>query len=167
MGLSGPLRAELWTAGVVVALDQLAKAAVRSSLELHESVEVIPLFFSLTRVHNYGAAFGLMNAVDFPFKTVLLSVVAALALAALTWYGASLPAEQRLARAGLALVVGGAAGNLIDRLGTGYVMDFVDLYWRGWHFWAFNVADAAITVGVSLMILDMLEIGRRRVSRTV
>jgi signal peptidase II len=108
-----------------------------------------------------------MNAVDFPFKTALLALVAAGALTALAWYGASLPAAQRLARGGLALVVGGAAGNLIDRLRTGYVVDFVDVYWRGWHFWAFNVADAAITVGVSLMILDMLEIGRRRVSRTV
>ena len=167
MPFSAPLRGEIWTAGVVVALDQLAKATVRSSLELHESVEVIPHFFSLTRVHNYGAAFGLMNAVDFPMKTALLSVVAAIALAALAWYVATLPDHQRFARAGLALVIGGAAGNLIDRLGAGYVVDFVDLYWSGWHFWAFNVADAAITVGVSLMILDMLEIGRRRVSGTV
>ena len=167
MPVPAPFRVELVVAGVVVALDQAAKVVVRATLELHESVEVIPNVFSLTRVHNYGAAFGLMNAVDFPFKTVLLVLVAALALTALAWYGASLPAEQRLARGGLALVVGGAAGNLIDRLGAGYVVDFVDLYWRGWHFWAFNVADASITVGVSLMILDMLEIGRRRVSRTV
>jgi signal peptidase II len=167
MPVPASLRVELLVAGTVAALDQAAKAVVRATLELHESVEVIPNVFNLTRVHNYGAAFGLMNAVDFPFKTVLLALVASLALAALAWYGASLPAGQRLARGGLALVVGGAAGNLIDRLGAGYVVDFVDLYWRGWHFWAFNVADASITVGVSLMILDMLEIGRRRVSRTV
>lgn len=167
MPVPAPLRVELLVAGTVAVLDQAAKALVRATLELHESVEVIPNVFNLTRVHNYGAAFGLMNAVDFPFKTVLLAVVAAAALGALAWYGASLPAGQRLARGGLALVVGGAAGNLIDRLGAGYVVDFVDVYWRGWHFWAFNVADASITVGVSLMILDMLEIGRRRVSRTV
>lgn len=167
MRLPAPLRAELWVSGAVVAVDQAAKALLRATLDLHESVAVIPGFFSLTRVHNYGAAFGLMNAADFPFKTVLLTLVGAVALAALAWYGASLPADQRLARGGLALVVGGAGGNLIDRLGAGYVVDFVDLYWRGWHFWAFNVADAAITVGVSLMVLDMLEIGRRRVSRTV
>lgn len=167
MPSAGQPRIELWLAGVIVALDQVVKAVVRSQLELHESVEVIPGFFNLTRVHNYGAAFGLMNAMDFPFKTVLLSIVAALALGALTWYGATLPTEQRLARMGLALIVGGAAGNLIDRLGSGYVVDFVDIYWRGWHFWAFNVADAAITVGVSLMILDLLEIGRRRVSRAI
>ena len=65
------------------------------------------------------------------------------------------------------MIVGGAAGNLIDRIASGYVVDFVDLYWRDWHFWAFNVADAAITVGVAFMILDLLKIGRRRVPRTV
>ena len=68
---------------------------------------------------------------------------------------------------GLALIIGGAAGNLIDRLSAGYVVDFVDVYWRDWHFWAFNVADAAITVGVALMILDLLDVRTRRVSRTV
>jgi signal peptidase II len=158
---------ELSIAAAVVALDQIVKAVVRSTLALHESVVVIPSFFSLTRVHNYGAAFGLMNAAEFPFKTVVLSIVATLALGALSWYGATLPAGQRLARLGLALIIGGAAGNLIDRLRSGYVVDFVDLYWRDWHFWAFNVADAAITVGVSLMILDLLQIGRHRVSRAV
>ena len=74
---------------------------------------------------------------------------------------------RRLARIGLAMIVGGAAGNLIDRIRQGYVVDFVDVYWRDWHFWAFNVADAAITVGVALMILDILGIGRHRVSRAV
>jgi signal peptidase II len=158
---------ELLIAAAVVVLDQIVKAVVRSTFELHDSVVVIPSFFNLTRVHNYGAAFGLMNAAEFPFKTAVLSIVATLALGALSWYGATLPAEQRLARLGLALIIGGAAGNLIDRLRSGYVVDFVDLYWRDWHFWAFNVADAAITVGVSLMILDLLQIGRHRVSRAV
>jgi len=128
---------------------------------------VIPGFFNLTRIHNYGAAFGLMNAAAFPYKTALLSIVAAAALSALTLYAATLPVEQRLARAGLGLIVGGAAGNLIDRLAAGYVVDFVDLYWRGWHFWAFNVADAAITIGVAFMILDLLEMRTHRVPRTV
>ena len=164
---AGQFRLELAIVAVIVALDQAAKAVVRARLELHESVEVVAGFFSFTRVHNYGAAFGLMNTTDFPFRTVVLSAVAALALAGLAWYGATLPAGQRLARAGLTLIVGGAAGNLIDRIGSGYVVDFVDLYWRGWHFWAFNVADSAITVGVSLMILDLLQIGRDRVSRTI
>jgi signal peptidase II len=72
-----------------------------------------------------------------------------------------------LSRVGLTFVVAGAAGNLIDRLAFGYVLDFIDVYWRGWHFWAFNVADASITVGVVFMILDLLGAGRHRVSRTV
>ena len=118
-------------------------------------------------MHNYGAAFGLMNAADFPFKTVVLSIVATVALLALTVYASTLPVEQLLARVGLALIVGGAAGNLIDRLTAGYVVDFVDVYWRNWHFWAFNVADAAITVGVAFMILDLLDVRTRRVPRTV
>jgi len=167
MGAFGGFKLELSLAAVVVLIDQVVKMLVRSSFGLHDSIDVIPGFFNLTRVHNFGAAFGLMSAADFPFKTAVLSAVAALALGSLAWYGASLPAGQRLARVGLALIVGGAAGNLIDRIADGYVLDFFDFYWNGWHFWAFNVADAAITVGVSLMILDLLQIGRRRVSRAV
>jgi signal peptidase II len=165
--ISRSLQLELWIAGAIVALDQAAKALVRSRFELHESLEIIPGFFNLTRVHNYGAAFGLMNAADFPFKTAVLSIVAAVALLALTVYASTLPVEQLMARIGLALIVGGAAGNLIDRLSAGFVVDFVDVYWRDWHFWAFNVADAAITVGVAFMILDLLDVRTRRVPRTV
>jgi signal peptidase II len=167
IGISRSLQLELWIAGAIVALDQATKALVRSRFELHESIEIIPGFFNLTRVHNYGAAFGLMNAADFPFKTVILSIVAAIALLALTVYASTLPVEQVLARVGLALIVGGAAGNLIDRLSAGFVVDFVDVYWRNWHFWAFNVADAAITVGVAFMVLDLLDVRTRRVPRTV
>ena len=165
--ISRRLQLELWISGAIVAIDQAVKALVRSRFSLHDSVEVIPGLFNLTRVHNYGAAFGLLNAADFPFKTALLSMIAALALSALMLYAAGLPVEQRLARVGLAMIVGGAAGNLIDRLGAGYVVDFVDLYWRDWHFWAFNVADAAITFGVVFMILDLLNVRTRRVPRTV
>ncbi len=158
---------EIWIAGVIVVLDQVVKALVTSALALHEGTTVIPGFFDLTRVHNAGAAFGMMNTMEFPFKTVLLALVALAALAGLATYAATLPFDQRLARFGLALIIGGAAGNLIDRVRFGYVVDFVDLYWRDWHFWAFNVADAAITVGVALMILDLLGIGRHRVSRAL
>ncbi len=159
--------AELWVVGVIVILDQVTKALVRSAFELHEGSSVIPGFFDLTRVHNTGAAFGMMNGVEFPFKSAILALVAAAALIGLAVYGAMLPADQRVARFGLALIVGGAAGNLIDRVQYGYVLDFVDLYWRDWHFWAFNVADAAINVGVGLMILDIIGIGRHRVPRAV
>ena len=158
---------DLWIALAVVVLDQIVKAIVRREIALNESITVIPGFFDLTRVHNTGTAFGFMNSTDFPFKTVILACIAIGAQAALAMYAATLPANQWLARIGLALILGGAAGNLIDRVTEGYVVDFVDLYWSGWHFWAFNVADAAITVGVALMILDLLGAGSRHVSRVV
>jgi signal peptidase II len=158
---------DLWIALSVVVVDQIVKAIVRRHIALNESIAIIPGFFDLTRVHNTGTAFGFMNATDFPFKTVILACVAIGALAALAVYAATLPADQWLARIGLALILGGAAGNLIDRITAGYVVDFVDLYWSGWHFWAFNVADASITVGVALMILDLLGAGHRHVSRAV
>jgi signal peptidase II len=159
-------RVELWIALAIVALDQLTKLIVRQRFELHESVTVIPGFFDLTRVHNTGAAFGMLNDVDFPMKPVALAVVATAALAGVALYAAMLPASQWLARLGLACILGGAAGNLIDRVTLGHVVDFFDFHYAGWHFWAFNVADAAITVGVGLMILDLLGLGNR-VSRTV
>lgn len=145
----------------VVVLDQITKVLVRNSLALHESIDVVPGVLSLTRVHNTGAAFGMLNGVDFAFKTVVMSLVALVALAGVGWYALSVPMSDVLARVGIAGVVGGAIGNLIDRASQGYVLDFVDAYWRGWHFWAFNVADAAITLGVGCMILDILGVGRR------
>ena len=160
-------RVQAIVAVTVVLADQLVKALVRSRLALHESVTVIPGFFDLTRVHNSGAAYGFLNGVDFPFKTALLACVAMAALVGLAVYSASLDQKQRLTRIGLTLVIGGAAGNLIDRVTAGYVLDFVDLYRGDWHFWAFNVADSAITIGVVLMILELLGLGRTRVSRAV
>ncbi len=146
---------------VVIVLDQVTKALVRNALALHESIDVIPHLVSLTRVHNTGAAFGMLNSVDFAFKAVVMSMVAVAALGGVAWYAFSVPLSDRLARVGIAGVAGGAIGNLIDRATAGYVLDFVDAYWDGWHFWAFNVADAAITLGVCCMILDILGLGRR------
>jgi len=157
---------EVGIAASIVVLDQVTKAVIRRQFELHDSVTVIPGVFNLTRVHNTGAAFGLLNTADFALKTVLLALVSTAALAGVALYAAMLPPAQWLARLGLAFILGGAAGNLIDRVTAGYVVDFFDFYWRNWHFWAFNVADAAITVGVCLMILDLLGPGTR-VSRAV
>ncbi len=154
-------RLELIITLPVVVLDQITKAMIRPALALHESREVIPGFLDLTRVHNTGAAFGMLNSVEFPFKTLVLSLVAGIALAGVAWYAATVPLTDRLARIGIAGVLGGAIGNLIDRAKDGYVLDFVDAYWGTWHFWAFNVADAAITVGVIFMILDILGLGKR------
>jgi len=149
-------RADLLLAGGVVVIDQIAKAVVRATLPLYESVVVVPSLVNFTHVRNTGAAFGLLDSMDFPLKTPLLAVVAAAALIAVGSYATGLAHHQRVARTGLALIVGGAAGNLIDRIVSGSVVDFVDVYWRSYHFWAFNVADSAITIGVVMMILDML-----------
>jgi signal peptidase II len=150
----------LLVVGIVVA-DQISKALVRRALALHDTIEVIAGWLNLTRVHNTGAAFGMFNAMDFPMKTAVLTIVATLALAGVAWYAVTVPASDRLARYGVASILGGAVGNLIDRATVGYVLDYVDAYYNGWHFWAFNVADAAITIGVVLMILDLLGLGRR------
>lgn len=154
-------RLEVLTALIAIVLDQVTKSLVRDSMGLWDSVTVIPGFLNLTRVHNTGAAFGMLNTADLPFKAALLTLVAVLALAGVAWYAVSIPRTDVLARLGIAGIAGGAVGNLIDRATTGYVLDFVDAYWQGWHFWAFNVADAAITIGVCLMILDLLGLGRR------
>jgi signal peptidase II len=152
-------RLEIWLPIGIVVIDQLTKAIVRATLPLHESVTVIPGIVDFTHVRNTGAAFGILNAVDFPFKTVVIALVAATALVGVGMYAASLAHHQIIARMGLALIIGGAAGNLLDRVIVGSVVDFVDVYWRGWHFWAFNVADSAISIGVAVMILDMLTPG--------
>jgi signal peptidase II len=151
---------EWWLPLVIVAIDQITKLMVRENLAVHDSVAVIPGLLDITHVRNTGAAFGFLNLVDFPYKAAVLSVVACLALVGVAVYSSTLPYDQLLVRIGLALITGGAAGNLIDRATLGSVVDFVDVYWRTYHFWAFNVADSAITVGVAIMILDMLGVGR-------
>lgn len=152
-------RIEIWLPAAIVALDQFTKAIVRSTVPLHDSITVVPGFVDLTHVRNTGAAFGILNAVDFPLKTVVIAVIATAALISVGLYAASLAHHQLVARIGLTLIIGGAAGNLIDRVVAGSVVDFVDVYWRSYHFWAFNVADSAITIGVVVMILDMLGAG--------
>jgi signal peptidase II len=157
---------EVWLPMVIVTVDQATKAMVKASLPLYTSVTVIPGFIDFTHVLNSGAAFGILNGVEFPFKTVIIAAIAMAALVGVGVYAASIAHHQVIARVGLALIIGGAAGNLIDRVLFGSVVDFVDVYWRSYHFWAFNVADSAISVGVAMMILDMLSAGPH-VSKTV
>jgi len=140
---------------------------VRHTLALHESINIIPGFLDLTHVQNTGAAFGLLNAADFPYKPAVMIGIAAIALVAIAAYGTQLGFHERLARFGLSLILGGAFGNLIDRAVSGYVVDFVDVYWGTSHFWAFNVADAAITAGAVLVLFDMIGLGRQHASHPV
>ena len=152
---------------VIVTVDQLSKAIVRQVLPLGDSRSVIPTFLDLTHVHNTGAAFGLLNAADFPYKPMVMIAIAAVALVAIAAYATQLGFHERMARFGLALILGGAFGNLIDRATAGYVVDFVDVYWGTTHFWAFNVADSAITIGAILVLLDMIGTWRRHASHPV
>jgi len=150
----------------IVILDQLVKLAVVRAVPVYDSVTVIPHLLDLTYVRNTGVAFGLLNESSLPFKGLITTALALAALGGIAMYARQLQAHERWARVGLTLILGGAFGNLIDRVRLGYVVDFVDVYWRNWHFWAFNVADAAITVGAILVFFDLF-LGTRHASRSV
>ena len=167
--VTGPLvrPLEIAAIGTIVAVDQLSKFLVRSTIPLYAKRVIIPSLLDFTHVQNTGAAFGLLNAADFPFKTAIMIAIATLALVAISIYARQLGAHEQLSRYGLALILGGAFGNLIDRALAGYVVDFVDVYWGEAHFWAFNVADAAITIGAILVLLEMVGLGRRHASSPV
>ena len=156
----------LGLAAVIVVIDQATKAVVRATIPLHGSVTIIPDLLDFTHVKNSGAAFGILNAADFPYKAAVIALIATAALVSIAVFAAGLSPHQKLARIGLALILGGAAGNLVDRVTVGAVVDFVDVYWGTHHFWAFNVADSAITVGVIGMLLDMLGVGNGKPATT-
>ena len=142
--------------GTVVVLDQLTKFMLVRSLGVHEYRPIIDGLLSLSHVHNRGAAFGVLSRASLPNQPLLLAGLSIVALLAIAYYFLRLPATARLPRLALALVLGGAVGNLIDRLRLGHVVDFIHVYWRE-HAWPdFNVADSAITVGVVLLIVDIL-----------
>ena len=160
-------RGEIIAIGTIVAIDQLTKFIVRSTIPLYAKRVIIPELLDFTHVQNTGAAFGVLNAADFPYKSALMIGIATLALVAISLYARQLGSDEKLSRYGLALILGGAFGNLIDRAVAGYVVDFVDVYWGEAHFWAFNVADAAITIGAILVLLEMIGVGRRHASHPV
>ena len=149
-----------WIAGLTVVLDQVTKALVAWSLPVYGSRTVIPNVVDFVHVHNSGVAFGLLNGVDAPGRALVTTGLAVIALAGIAYYARHVRPEERLARFGLSLILGGAVGNLIDRVRQGYVVDFVDVYWGDWHFWAFNVADAAISVGAALVFIEVLFFNR-------
>jgi len=149
-------------AGVVV-LDQLSKAvvlAVLSHAELEDSIRVAP-FFNLVLTYNRGVSFGLFNAAGGHggFQALLFSVVAAVIAVGLVWWLAR-TATPLLAVA-IGLIVGGAVGNVVDRIRLGAVVDFLDFHIGSWHWPAFNLADSAICLGVAAMLLDGLLLQRK------
>ena len=138
---------------IILALDQATKLYVDANFKLHETMPVIRGFFHLTYVRNKGAAFGILadNAVRIPFF-ITVSIIAMLGI---IWYLRQIRADQKLAYFSLSLIFSGAFGNLIDRIRLGEVIDFLDVFWQRHHWPAFNVADSAITVGVTLLFIEM------------
>ncbi|MCX7106752.1 MAG: signal peptidase II [Methylococcales bacterium] len=133
-------------------LDQASKLVIASSMQLYQSIPITS-FFKLTYVRNTGAAFSFLSDAGgwqrwfFAVLAILISIIIAVWLT-------RLKKQETLLAVALSLILGGAMGNLIDRLAYGYVIDFLDVYYQTWHWPAFNVADSAITLGVMLMLLE-------------
>jgi signal peptidase II len=141
---------------LVFAGDQATKALVVESIPEHAVVPVIPNFLNLTNVSNAGAAFGLFSDSPSPWKTavlILLSVALLVAVVGFVWKVRRLQWE---AGVGLALILGGAFSNLLDRIRVGRVVDFLDIYVRSYHWYTFNLADSAIVVGACFLILQVV-----------
>jgi signal peptidase II len=137
--------------------DQASKSAISSSLRFGEVREITP-FFNLVLAHNRGAAFSFLSDAGGWQRAFFIGI--AVAATAVIVFLLARHSSERLFSAGLTLILGGALGNLWDRVALGYVVDFLDFHAFGWHFWAFNVADSAITVGAALLILDGLRPAR-------
>lgn len=140
---------------LVGAADQATKVWAVRNLPLFELREIVPGFFGLVHVKNTGVAFSLLSNLDPGWVHPFLILATVLAMGAVLAYIAYLPCRGA-APVGLGLILGGAIGNLIDRARLGYVVDFLDLYWRNHHWPTFNVADVGITVGVALLLFDMV-----------
>ncbi len=143
-------------AAMVLMLDRIAKWAVASNLALHDSVPVIPGFFRLTHVQNTGAAFGLFAESPAQWKVgalVSFSMLALVVVSALLWKHSHSFSTTTI---GLSLILGGAMGNLWDRMFTGHVVDFLDFYVGSYHWPAFNVADSAIVIGAILLVSEIV-----------
>lgn len=144
-----------WVVSVIV-VDQLTKLAVRWWLPLHAEIEIVPGFVEITHVKNTGGAFGFLSRAHDSWRLPFFIGVGLLAVAALIHLLRTLPAHERLTLFSLAGILGGAVGNLIDRICFGEVTDFISLHWRQYYWPAFNVADSFITIGVVLLVAESL-----------
>lgn len=150
-----------WLSAIVVALDQFVKWYVVDSFSLYEILPVGP-FLDLTRLHNEGAAFGILAGAGGWQRWFFLVLAGAIAVAIVFWLR-SMPARgQEWLAIGLALILGGAVGNAWDRFIDGYVVDYLHFHWGDAYFPAFNVADIGITTGAIMLIIDALLDSRRR-----
>lgn len=136
-----------------ILLDQASKSHIMQTMRLHESIPIIPNFFSLTYIRNPGAAFGLLASSSNGFRLLFFGFTSLFALGLLGTIFFRLQEEDWVGQLSIAGILGGAIGNMLDRLRFGEVVDFLDFYLEGYHWPAFNVADAAISVGVFILIL--------------
>lgn len=157
--LSPKYRLVLIVLGSVLVLDQITKMMVEHWMRLHQSIEIIPNFVRLTYIRNTGAAFGFLAGDPSMLRVLFFVVTTIVAIGCIFYLLKNLPSEETGTTASLSLILGGALGNLFDRVRMGEVIDFIDLHWYQLHWPAFNVADAAISVGVVLLLIQML---RRR-----
>ena len=148
----------LWLSLVVLALDQVTKYLASAKLVLHQPIEILPML-NLTLMHNYGAAFSFLSDHS-GWQRWFLTAVALVVSVVIVFWMRRLPPGEKLTAIGLALILGGALGNVWDRIQLGYVVDFIDVYYQSWHWPAFNIADSAITVGAVLLIIDTFRNGR-------
>ncbi|WP_100656373.1 signal peptidase II [Alteromonas flava] len=144
----------LWLSVLVFILDQWTKLAVVQDMRLYQSIEVMP-FFNLTYVHNYGAAFSFLHDAG-GWQRWFFTAIAIGVSALLLYWLRQVPKHQVRLPVAFTFILGGALGNVYDRLMHGYVIDFLDFYYQQWHWPAFNIADSAIFIGAALLILDML-----------
>lgn len=146
-----------WVFSVGLILDQWSKELVLRKFTWGESVAVIPGFFNLTYVRNKGAAFGFLHSAPESFREPFFLAVPLIAIFVLGYLFYRLKPDEKLSAWALSLIVSGATGNLIDRVRLGYVVDFIDIYVESIGHWpAFNIADSAIVVGVSLLFIQSL-----------
>lgn len=137
---------------VAVVLDQFSKLWIDTHFRLHETLNVLP-GMDLTYVRNQGAAFSFLSEAG-GWQRWFFVILAVSASIAITWHLLLLDKQRQREACGWSLVLGGAIGNLIDRLAYGYVIDFIDVYYQQWHWPAFNIADSAITLGIALLLID-------------
>jgi signal peptidase II len=142
----------LWLSALIIAVDQLTKALIERSLSLYQSVPVLPVL-EITRLHNTGAAFSFL-ADETGWQRWLFTGLAIVVSVVLIWWLRRIDRSSRILASAVALILGGALGNVIDRLRLGHVIDFVHAHWGEHYFPAFNVADSAITIGAVLLLLD-------------
>jgi len=142
----------LWVSVVVLILDQCTKLLADAMLSMHQSVVLLP-FLALRKAYNYGAAFSFLGDAS-GWQRWFFIVLALVVIGILVAWLRRLPPGNTVARVALVLILGGAAGNVIDRVVYGYVIDFIDVFYGSWHWPTFNIADSAISVGAFLLLLD-------------